>query len=677
MRHPESRVFRRGCWIGCSLFLASALLRAPHLLAQACPNGGLQLPDSPCTTQDEQCFPDASGPAYWLDPNLGSHTTQIRTALESSQSGCHPGPFPTGARPNCGTCSAPPWDGPSPVVTFRLAGTRILVDYDAPNYYCVDTGDWPPFYTCTNTAELAANRLSLLGPGETSLAHAFLYYEKGTWDTGVDVPCGSSGEYEARIRYQSSWALFPMTDSTGLQLLTAPSAPCPPPDRGKCPADGGGGAPAPGVGKPINVGSGDVSMSLPLFTLAQAPLSLSFSLSYHSSQPIYPSLVPSPAGVGWIHPFAQILKPIPSTNRLFHLTPEGEEHEYTQNGGVWNASRPAELRGTVTLVGGEYRLTDLDGTVTAFDAATGRWKSTTDRWGNAITGTYTGSDLTAITDSVGRQVTLSYTSGLLTGISLPSTGLWRFEYAGTPARLERIYDPIHTGGTPWRTLEYQADAGGTVRLLTAVRDEASALLEGHTYETAAPNRGLSSFAQAARDLVTVEYDVPISGQSRVRHYLTPTTSQTSIFTLTYQGGRYLPLQVDGPCATCGGADGDTQVMTYAADNRLLSKTDGAGHVTTYTYDGNGNVLTATEAFGTGRARTTTYEYTYPSWPRFRTKEILPSVVKDSPATRSTTWSWSGGETVLTRVESGYLDPADVSPTTYTTTTTFDAAHRLL
>ncbi|MCE7958813.1 MAG: hypothetical protein DYH06_12910, partial [Acidobacteria bacterium ACB2] len=141
--------------------------------------------------------------------------------------------------------------------------------------------------------------------------------------------------------------------------------------------------------------------------------------------------------------------------------------------------------------------------------------------------------------------------------------------------------------------------------------------------------------------------------------------------------RYLPLQVDGPCATCGGADGDTQVMTYSADNRLLSKTDGAGHVTTYTYDGNGNVLTATEAFGTGRARTTTYEYTYPSWPRFRTKEILPSVVKDSPATRSTTWSWSGGETVLTRVESGYLDPADVSPTTYTTTTTFDAAHRLL
>lgn len=652
-----------------------ALGAAPTALRADCPYGGFELPPSGCYIQNQQCFPDASGPAFWLDPNMGSHTTQIRTALQSAASNCHTGPLPTGQRPGC-SCQPAPGDGHDPTVSLRLSGTRILVDYEAPNYYCVDTGDWPPGYTCTNSVEAAANRISLFDAGGYPLARAYLYYEKGTWDTGVDVTCGGSGSYEASIKYQTWDINNPKLTYSGLQQLTAPSAPCPPPDRHTCPAGGGGGAPTMGVGRPINVGSGDVSLSIPFFTLAQPPLSLGFTLSYHSSAPVYPSLVPSPAGVGWIHPFAQVMKPIPSTNRLLHVTAEGFEHEYTQSGGSWIASKPGELRGTVTLVSGEYRLTDLDGTVTAFDATTGAWKSTTDRWGNALTGTYSGGNLTALTDSVGRQLTLAYTSGLLTQITLPSGGVWRLEYQGTPARLWKVYDPIHDSSTPWRSFEYQADAGGTTRLLTAVRDDSGVLLEGHTYEAAAPDRGLTSYSAGNRDLVTVEYDVPISGMRRVTHRLDATTNQVSLFTVTYQAGRWLPLLIDGSCASCGGAEGDIQSFAWSADNYQLSRTDGLGHVTTHTYDTNGNVLTTTEAHGTPLQRTTTYEYTYTPWPRFRTKEILPSVVQASPAEKTTTWTWTSS-TVLTRVDSGYVDPLDVNPTTLTTTTTFDAAHRLL
>ena len=40
-------------------------------------------------------------------------------------------------------------------------------------------------------------------------------------------------------------------------------------------------------------------------------------------------------------------------------------------------------------------------------------------------------------------------------------------------------------------------------------------------------------------------------------------------------------------------------------------------------------------------------------------------------------SWSAGETVLTRSESGYLSANDASPTTYTSTTSFDGRHRMV
>ena len=171
------------------------------------------------------------------------------------------------------------------------------------------------------------------------------------------------------------------------------------------------------------------------------------------------------------------------------------EHEYTANGSVWTASRPAELRGTVAVDAGtsEYRLTDLAGTVTAFDQATGRWKSTRDRWGNVISGTYSSGSLTTLTDSAGRQLALAYSSGRLQSITVPDTTnrVWTFSSSGTPALLYSIRDPFHASGNPWRTLAYD----GGYRL-AAVSDDAMKLLEGHTYD--AQGRGVTSYSEGGR-----------------------------------------------------------------------------------------------------------------------------------------------------------------------------------
>lgn len=668
-----------------ALELTFAWLALPVLLAAGfsnsaagqCGSGGFLLPPSgagPYNTQ--QCFPDASGPAFWTDPATSSfptHTSQVRTALQSPSSTSHTGALPTGSRPNCGGIIHPPAGGAAPTISLRLVGRRVVVDYEAPNYYCQDTGDWPPAFTYVNDVGLTSDHLILNGPGGT-LAEAFIYYEKGTWDTGIDLACGGSGTYSAQIAFAAS--VGSLTASSGNQLLTAPSGSActtPPPDHRSCPAGGLGGST--GVAQPINVGSGDVTTTIPLFTLAQLPLSLSFSLTYHSSGFKNPSLVSSPMGLGWTHPFAQTLRPVPSTNILYHVTADGYESEYTQSGAAWNASSPGELRGAVVADAptSEYRLQDLDGTVTGFDQATGRWKYTKDRWNNQITGTYTGSNLTTVTDSTGRVVGLAYNgANQVQTITLPDGQFWQFGYQGSS--LISIRDPLHTSSN-WRNLGYQNPIVANIPLIISITDDAGALLEGHSYGTL--DRGITSFSASNTSMVTVAYDTPLSGWRTVTSQIDATTNQVSTFSLTYQAGRWLPLQIIGPCTTCSGAGSDTQSFTYTADNHLSTATDGKGNVTARLYNADGNVTTLTEAQGSGVQRVTTYAYAYAPWPNFWTTLTQPSAAKTA-SSKSTVRALSGaGETTLTVTETGYLLSTDGSTTSYTTTQTFDAAHRLL
>jgi RHS repeat-associated protein len=643
--------------------LAIALARVPAAVEAQCHklSGG-------CGEFPQQCFPDPAAPFAWTD----GLTRQIQGFLDSPGSNCH-APVTNGP-PACCSFLHPPGRS-QPTVKLRLAGTRIFVDYDAPNYYCQQTGDWPPGFTCTNSPLFGQSDHLVLWLGTpfdlAPLGQAFIYYENGTWDTGVDVACNGSLTVTAEIDYLTSGGVT--TASTPETTLFTPPGVCT--DRLQCPAGPGVGSAA---SKPINVGSGDVALRLPLFRIEQSPLALGFELTYHSEQPRYPGLVSSPLGLGWTHSFAQTLRPADAYRaRLYQISAEGFEREYAVQGdGSWIASSPGELRGRVTQSAGRYLLTDLDGTTTAFDAASGVWLQTTDRWGNSLQGGYDGGgNLVSLTDSEGRQMVFSYASGLLASITLPDGAAWRFGYAG--GELASVFDPLHAGATAWRSFSYQADSQGVVRLLAAARDEAGVLLEGHAYDVL--DRGVSSVSEGGRDSVGFEYDTPAPGQTRVTHTIDGATSQVAVFSIRYGKGRYLPLRIDGDCESCMGATSDTQSFTYYPDNHVASRTDGLGHLSTFAYNPDGNLITMSEAIGTPQARTTTYHFDYAPWPNFRTAIFEPSAAKPG-ALKVTTFGWNASgapETVLATAESGYLLAGDAAPTTYTTTRTFDARHRLL
>lgn len=181
------------------VFLSMGLIFLGPGTAPAAAQGSCVLLHGGCSppVQPQQCFPDAAGPESWTDP-AGARTTQIRFAPQSSNSTCH-GPVGIGAPPHCCTSFHPPAI-PGPSVKLRIVGRRVWVDYDAPNYYCQNTGDWPPFFTCTNDPLVSSDHFFLFRNGDIE-REAFIYYENGSWDTGFDIPCGGTQTLTAYISY--------------------------------------------------------------------------------------------------------------------------------------------------------------------------------------------------------------------------------------------------------------------------------------------------------------------------------------------------------------------------------------------------------------------------------------------------------------------------------------------
>jgi RHS repeat-associated protein len=442
-------------------------------------------------------------------------------------------------------------------------------------------------------------------------------------------------------------------------------------------SSGAGGGAGACVASPINLGSGDVSLHVPLFTISQSPLPLRMSLAYHSNPLTFPGAAFFPMGYGWTHSFNMSMRFV-GPHRLMFNTGTGDRAYFDEdenNPGTWLAARPGTSLDKVTEQGSTFLLTTQNGDQLVFrldsvdhsDVNGGRWLSAVDRWANTITGAYDSSgNLSTLTDSEGRVVSLTYNGTNLTQITTPDGGVWRFTYGSLG--LDQIFDPLHTASIPWRTFSYNSQAGAS--LLTAMRDESGALLEGHAYD--GNGRGVSSFAGGGSEQFDIEYDTPSIGLARVTQTIPGGTNVLSVYSLDYKHGVFLPTQIQGICASCGSSS-DTQSFQYDELGHVTSKTDGVGHVTQYTWGTNGNLSTVTEAAGTPVSRTKTFLYEDPSWQSFVTTMTETSA---TGGVHTIQRSWNSDKTVLTTTETGQLSGSG-STTTYTRTTTFDTHHRVI
>jgi len=301
-------------------------------------------------------------------------------------------------------------------------------------------------------------------------------------------------------------------------------------------------------------------------------------------------------GPGWTHGYASRLELLDDGSRIF-VSETGAQIGFVPTlDGEYVA--PAGVLSTLAADGTGYLLTTQRGLRYGFDAG-GRLVSLADRNDNTVSFSYTGNDLTTITDTVGREVDLAYDAS---------------------HRLIAVTDPLN------RTVEYAYDVNGRLRTVTDLRGETT------TYSYDAAGRLASVVDGNGNAVVRNTYDTDgrIVEQLDARDNLT--TFEWDPITLTStmtdaRGGQWVDI-FDGAAlveqrdplgnSTLYEYDeafnrtaitdprGTTTTMTYDADGNLLSATAPAplNYVTEFTYNAFGDVLTATNA----RGNATTSEY---------------------------------------------------------------------
>jgi len=276
----------------------------------------------------------------------------------------------------------------------------------------------------------------------------------------------------------------------------------------------------------------------------------------------------------------------------------------------------------------EYHL--ADGSSMLFNSS-GRLISMTDTNSNTVTLSYSGNNLTSVTDAVGRALTFGYdSSGRIITATDPLGRIWRYTYEGTPGvagqpGLTTVTDPLNN------VTRYTYVTGGRLARIDDSRGNAAKRI---TYDSA----GRVSQQQFA-DNSFERYDYTLSGTLITG--ITITDSLGRVETKRFNIGGYvtdytdalgqqthierdmstnLPRSISGPCG-CTEAlyeydergnltkstdrIGGVRRMEYEpVFNKTTRMIDELGRITTYAYDSRGNMISMTDALG----RTTSYTY---------------------------------------------------------------------
>jgi RHS repeat-associated protein len=325
--------------------------------------------------------------------------------------------------------------------------------------------------------------------------------------------------------------------------------------------------------EPVNTFSGAYTNTVADLQLPGRGLALDFTRQYSSLD-----TASGPLGPGWHHAFEQHL--ILNGDGSITLTDaNGNAIPYLSdgNGGTYRASG---VRATLSTVqGGGYRVERPDLVADTFDVA-GRLTAEIDRNGNQISFAYTASDLTTITDTVGRTVTLGYdpTSHRLTSVQDPlgHQVVYTYDPNGRLATVKDLSNGVTT---------YAYDPAGR---LASILDPNSHFLMRTTYGT---DGRVSQQLDARGNPTTFAWDAP-----------TRTSTMTDA-----RGGAWVDIyNADGSLASKRDPLNNTTGYTYDAQLNVLTVSDPRGHVTTMSYDGRGHLLKSVASAPFGYV--TSYEY---------------------------------------------------------------------
>jgi RHS repeat-associated protein len=279
-----------------------------------------------------------------------------------------------------------------------------------------------------------------------------------------------------------------------------------------------------------------------------------------------------PFGQGWTYAYDMRLSFVDDANNLLFngvqvAYPDGHLANFaaTAEGGY---TPPPGALDTLAKDADGYTLTLHDQTRYHFNAD-GRLVSITSEDGNTVTLTYTGTDLTGITDAAGRAITLTCVDGRISQIDVPGYGALKYTYTGD--RLTGVTD------TQGGSTSYQYDKQGYITSITS--PDTRPFLHQQQYDE---NGRVTHQVGGAGFVNDFEYD-----ESGARTVITDPFGNKTVHEYD---DLFRLVKITDPL-------GHTIVYTYNPDNTLKTFTDKNGNTTSYTYDTRGNQATLTDAMG--------------------------------------------------------------------------------
>jgi len=404
------------------------------------------------------------------------------------------------------------------------------------------------------------------------------------------------------------------------------------------------------AGEPIDVGSGNVAYQVTDYkTTGQNPLSFArYYNSLASANAI--STFATTLGPSWRSNYDRYIQILSSSQVVAERT-GGQQLTFTLNGSTWTSDSDVDV--TLTHSGSTWTLTDHDDTVEAYTTA-----STTEALLNSIKArngytqvlNYNGSNqLTSVTDSYSRSLTLAYSGGLLETVTTPDSTTLTYGYTSVSGGSRLTTITYSTSPATSQTYLYANSA--LPFALTGITDENGNSFASWTYDGF--GRGLTSQLGSGANLTTIAYNFDNSR--------TVTNPLGVVDTYSFNVQQGIPKATQISRAATSTTAAATETTTYDANGYRASFTDWNGNQTTYTNNSHGMPTTINEAVGSSVARTTTITYD-PTWVH------LPHTVTTPGLTTSFTYDGSG-ETLTTTLTDTTTQTVPYSTNGQTRTTT--------
>jgi YD repeat-containing protein len=240
--------------------------------------------------------------------------------------------------------------------------------------------------------------------------------------------------------------------------------------------------------------------------------------------------------------------------RWRYLATNGDTEEYNENGKLISITAPNGIK-----------------QILSYDITSGLLSQVQDSMGRKLLFSYVGNKLSSVTTDDGNTTSYSYNPvGLIQGVTR-SDGTQRL---------------------------YHYEDSRFLTALTGITDERGVRYATWAYDEL--GRAISSEHAGGAERTQISFNA--DGSSTVTNAL----GKQTIYRFNYITGARRVVKVEGqPTANCIGAN---QNYTYTPEGWVDSQTDWKGNKTTYTYNGKGQEISRTEAFGSTVAKTILTEW---------------------------------------------------------------------